>query len=514
MRDMAMTGKQAISAGTAAAVSLVKDIKRSTLTSSTTRASRSDVSPSPSSAVFRAFSGDLEMPDPEGEYCTSPTDETPVTFPGISGSTARRMTVHGISGGVDLDTISTAQGDGRLEDTFNQVKAELASGPSMMIPDSSAKVCLAAGARPNFMDSVAHAKGTWPSVVQDPVRDRSDDSQQSPDYCDREGHHRSAFILSKIRDLDSRMSATNMALDSDLRIARNLRVLTPFQRSTRQRIQNAVEPVARRVKQLRLDLVKLQCQRDILAADLAADEEDRKRTKCVALTAATKELRVRTMSMGHDPLPPSPATAPSQSTPEDGALTTSSSATLSVWTTAERPHSSTSSFYTAIDDPSGVDNSTTSMLEHVGVAPLTPPVPPVTVHPLPDIDVAIQVNDEPLNIPNMVWRSPALAPSDWTAPPRSPVASASIESPTTTEPSSRDPDFGAETLPDEEAEDWSKTRAAKRVSLVTVPPQIISASRLSAVRRERIRSDGMSSLGGDTLDHVILQQRRVVSENP
>jgi hypothetical protein len=502
MRDMAMTRKQAISAGTAAAVSLVKDMKRNTrLVLPTIRPPQSDASPSVSLCVS---SSDAEMPT-SGD---SPND-SPVSLPGISGNTTHRMTVRGISGGVDLDTISTARGDGRLEDTFNQVKAELAFGSSIVDASTNA-VRLPS---PVSKGSIEHMTGAKSPSDQIPSRDQRHDSTQAPDPQDRDGHHNSSVIHSKIRDLDSRIATTDLVLDSDLRIARNLHVLTPFQRSTRERVQNAVGPVARRVKELRLDIAKLQCQREILVADLMADEEDWERTKCVALKAATKELRVRTMSTGFDSSSGSPVTHPLHSMRDDGDLATSSSVALSIWTTAERPQSSTSSFFTAVDDHSVRDrNSTLSMSDHIAVAAPRSLLPPVALHPRSDMDVAIQVNDEPINVSNARRGSPFPSSSDWTPPSRSSVGSTPVESPIITEPSSADPWSGVGTLADEEAEDWSKTRAAKRVSLVTLPPQIVSPSRLGTIRRDRVRGDGTLSFQSDNRE--ILPECSVASVGP
>ena len=79
-------------------------------------------------------------------------------------------------------------------------------------------------------------------------------------------------------------------LEADLRLARNLAALTPFQRATRDRVQAAAQATAKRAMQARLDVERLVCHRDVLAADLAAEERHWRQTKRLALRAATQKL--------------------------------------------------------------------------------------------------------------------------------------------------------------------------------------------------------------------------------
>jgi hypothetical protein len=102
---------------------------------------------------------------------------------------------------------------------------------------------------------------------------------------------RSQIIQSKIRDLESRITAAKSSLDADMRFVRNLAILTPFQKATRDRLQAAVQHVSKRIMRMRIDLIKLTCHRDVLAADLAAERRDMHTAKDLAFRAATETLQ-------------------------------------------------------------------------------------------------------------------------------------------------------------------------------------------------------------------------------
>jgi hypothetical protein len=85
---------------------------------------------------------------------------------------------------------------------------------------------------------------------------------------------RSDMVRAKISELDVQIEEEKATLQADLRIARNLAVLTPFLSSTRQRVQQAVEPVARRVKNTRRLLCKSLLWREVLLRDLLAEDRD------------------------------------------------------------------------------------------------------------------------------------------------------------------------------------------------------------------------------------------------
>ncbi|KAK0465410.1 uncharacterized protein EV420DRAFT_1514239 [Desarmillaria tabescens] len=102
---------------------------------------------------------------------------------------------------------------------------------------------------------------------------------------------RSNVILSKIRDLDARISASQSQLDSDLRFVRNIATLTPFQRHTRYRLLLAIQGVSKRIMQERLEFTKLACHRAVLSRDFAAEGREWNRIKQIALKAAAEMLQ-------------------------------------------------------------------------------------------------------------------------------------------------------------------------------------------------------------------------------
>ncbi|QRW05225.1 hypothetical protein RhiLY_04224 [Ceratobasidium sp. AG-Ba] len=101
---------------------------------------------------------------------------------------------------------------------------------------------------------------------------------------------RAEVVTSKINDLKSKISTTEQHLQNELRVARNFAVLAPFQLATRNRIRVSVESLAKRIQVIRMDMAKIACHRDILVADLAAEEEEREQLKMIALQAAREQL--------------------------------------------------------------------------------------------------------------------------------------------------------------------------------------------------------------------------------
>jgi len=116
------------------------------------------------------------------------------------------------------------------------------------------------------------------------------------DQSDRRGYHRDSramVINAKLRDLQSKITVAQSALDSDIRLARNLAVLQPFTRTTRDRMVSAIPPLAKRIRVMRMDMAKLVCHRDVLAADLMAGEAEWQATLDMAMSAATSKLKQR-----------------------------------------------------------------------------------------------------------------------------------------------------------------------------------------------------------------------------
>jgi Pleckstrin homology domain len=85
---------------------------------------------------------------------------------------------------------------------------------------------------------------------------------------------RADIVRSKLAELDVQIASESASLEADLRIARNLAILTPYSNSTRQRIEQAIAPVVKRVRQSRQLLCKKVLWREVLSRDLLAEDRD------------------------------------------------------------------------------------------------------------------------------------------------------------------------------------------------------------------------------------------------
>ena len=269
-----------------------------------------------------------------------------------------------------------------------------------------------------------------------------------PNSADRRPHRtrsaRTRIIENRIKEIESQLSETRSRLRSDLSLVQNIAILTPFQRATRDRLHMAILNTAKRVNRLRLEEKKLLCHRDILTHDLLTADLNWQRVKETALNAAKEVLRVRSFSLTEidviDENTPSIARPP---LPTQGPLSRSFSG---------------DSFYSALD-------STTN-------SPVTPAHLPLPSHVL-ESPASAQSLTTPAATPGQASTSSILFPF--------PVEYATGDSTRT----SFDHVTGQESSPgglftherfytapeisEEQAEEWNKTKAAKRVSLVRVP---------------------------------------------
>ena len=138
---------------------------------------------------------------------------------------------------------------------------------------------------------------------------------------------RSHIIQSKIRNLDSRITALRAQLDTDSRCIRNIAALTPFRKSTGSRLLASMQNMAKRVMQVRLDMERLTCYRFVLHRDLTCESRLWEHSKQFALRSAKETLQSKytiprmTLSLHdeqlHDTLaaekPPSDITSPGES---------------------------------------------------------------------------------------------------------------------------------------------------------------------------------------------------------
>lgn len=374
-------------------------------------------------------------------------------------ATNRRVTMMTGRADMDLDVPIAPEIEGahQFKVTFDQVKAELAAGNWSSSEESS---------ETDDKPSDHSSESVIPTRTL-PVRG---DSLSLPS--------RSQIIQSKIRDLESRITALQSSLENDLRFVRNVATLTPFQKATRDRLQIAVQGVSKRVMQVRIDLARLTCHRDVLAGDLVAEERDLHRAKDLAFRAATETLQSRreknvprmTLSF-HD----------------EGALISPESLPSAVQTPSHKADSSIAeSFHSALDFGSewlsSDDLSSSTFLEPSRVADSPCPSSPLTPggtllsdsYPFPEVDSNV-IADTDNGARNS--QSSPLRNSDDTSHERFYTAPDALE----------------------EAEEWDKTRAAKRVSLVRVPSGIRPSSRFAKQSRQTdIEED--TAVSPDTTD--------------
>jgi hypothetical protein len=291
----------------------------------------------------------------------------------------------------------------QLKATFDQVKADLAAGRSTIVDCSSAK----SDGRPR-----AHSLESAPRPRLAPFSEESEQERLST---------RTHDIQSELKELDSKISSLQLQEESDLRLLRNVAILTPFQRATRERLGAVVLQTSKGIQTARLELAMRLCHREVLGNDLVAQEQEWCRTKKIALKAATDTLHNR-REPSISRMGPPRIDEPVTNTPRSLRHRRDSSLP---------PESSTTeSFHSALDFASSVS----------------------------DVETPVDVSGK------------SRAPTDSPSTP-SPAQEIGGKSPPESEPSHKKFCAAVEG-PDEEAEEWNKTRAAKRVSLVRMPSKL------------------------------------------
>ncbi|KAJ7102231.1 hypothetical protein B0H15DRAFT_898299 [Mycena belliarum] len=400
MRPQGMSGKDVQLTGVAAATSHLHDLQHAQ-TSHRARRWDSDVP----RELMGMLSGEADSP-------TKPP------------AAKRRVTMMSFRGDMDLDVPTAPEIDGadQFKATFDEVKAELAAGH-------------------------------WPSVeTESPVVEEFTPIPRSP--SSPSGHpsrlpSRSHIIQSKVRDLDARISATQSQLDSDLRFVRNIGTLTPFQRATRERLLLAVQTIAKRIMQVRLDITKLSCHREVLSHDLIAEGRDWSQAKKIALQVATETLQIR----GDDHVPRMTVSVPAESTPAESTPAKSRSSS------SHRPDSTCDSFHSALDFfEDTVSSGFLSASPRLDTS--SPQSSTASLHSFPFSDPSSPSRHSSGGTPG---DGPEVVPVLATA-------------------GSHEKFYTATESP-EPAEEWNQTRCAQRVSLVRVPSDIYISSRFQSTRR-------------------------------
>ncbi|KAJ6574798.1 hypothetical protein B0H19DRAFT_1125805 [Mycena capillaripes] len=396
MRPLGMSGKDVQLTGVAAATSHLHDLQHA------------------QTSAHRARKWDNDAPR-ELMGMLSGETESPAQHPA-----KRRLTMISFRNDMDLDVPTAPEIDGadQFKATFDQVKAELAAGHWGAVETES----------PMVEDFPSSATSTTPSHTS-----------RLPS--------RSHIIQSKVRDLDARISAAQSQLDSDLRFVRNIGTLTPFQRATRERLVSAVQAIAKRIMQVRLDITKLSCHREVLSNDLIAEGRDWSQAKKLALQAATETLQIR----GDDHVPRMIVSFPEKTEPDSTARKHRSSS-------SHRPDSTCESFHSALDfSEDTISSGFLSASPRVDTSSPRSSSSSIQSFPFPDIS-------SPDNERASLGAQPADGPDNAGGHTSHEKFYTALESP-------------------EPAEEWDQTRCAQRVSLVRVPSDIRISSRFQNTRR-------------------------------
>ena len=309
------------------------------------------------------------------------------------------------------------EGASQFKATFDRVKAELAAArcESSLLPSDDAR-CV----------SGCHSS---PMI----------DGNSPPPS------NRTILLRSTIGDLEDRICVAQPLLEAKMHFARNVSVLTPFQRSTRDRLQDAVQNAAKQISQLRLEIARLICHRNILLNDVAAEERGFKQAATIALKAAMETLQSRGQSV---PEPTSPSTVPAD------ILSQNLSSNVVPGSLESSTHDS---FRSALDF--GPDWPANWSTDHMFPAPNVSELKTITDSPLTEGGPGYQFLDADTSLLE-------------SQTPRSIQSSLELSFQDSKPHSVHEKFYTAQESPEEQAEEWNKTRAAKRVSLVKLPPDI------------------------------------------
>ncbi|KIO20475.1 hypothetical protein M407DRAFT_81501 [Tulasnella calospora MUT 4182] len=424
MRPSAMTNGQLQQVGIAAATSWVNEVRRKRLVSLPSR--------QPKTPTARASTGDLPLrgdvsDDPDRTlYSSSGTLNASTVSLGGPLSIKRKA-----APSVELEAPPLETADGRLEDTFFEVKAQLA-----VMPPETRKSVLLRTPNPNHRPVTrAVSLGIFPP--DDEQRQRvSSDEPLSPHSRGLHRGSRNLVIGAKIKELEAKLSSAQYSLDSDVRIARNFAVLTPFLRSTRERLIPAIAPLAKRIRTMRMQVAMLICHRDILYADMAAEDREWRGTMDVALSAGAEFLKQKEEVQNEIPGLPSPLSSSlprmtlsdfsGRGTPDGGATSNPMSPTVQTYGEAGRPSSEDNRTSSSSDGSSGDP-----------VQALAKPSPPRNDPSEQEPRVSDEIDK---------------------------AKEKTEDTPKETDLETRASDAGSE-----RCEEWNKTKAAKRVSLAQLP---------------------------------------------
>jgi len=161
-----------------------------------------------------------------------------------------------ISGEVEVDDLNHVNEGEQLEEVFDVVKAELAAGrgPGQKRPTSSS-------------------------------RDTSINGSTNQVQLSR-----SAGFSTKIDEFTTQRDDLLSQLSTSLVTARNLAILTPFQKPTREKLSQSIPPLASTIRSHRIQLAKYNHYISILTRELEMESQEWATVRHVALQAAAKSL--------------------------------------------------------------------------------------------------------------------------------------------------------------------------------------------------------------------------------
>ncbi|QRV91146.1 Sec7 guanine nucleotide exchange factor [Ceratobasidium sp. AG-Ba] len=358
-----------------------------------------------------------------------------------------------VSSEVELDAIVEPT-DGGMKDTFDEIKAELAASYN-----TYPRSCLAPPRQTGYRALSLGAERP------------SDTSLPSEDGMRARMSTRAEVVTSKINDLKSKISTTEQHLQNELRVARNFAVLAPFQLATRNRIRVSVESLAKRIQVIRMDMAKIACHRDILVADLAAEEEEREQLKMIALQAAREQLSrsVPRMTLSvHDNVPEEAARPELRPSPagSDASASASASAAWSFHSAADYPDPAEDLTLTRGKNDTSL---TTPETEAEQLVPSTPRKSDVSLRPRPSFAASSRSGASHVSSSGNVHGSGTDQGGQTSA-----VNEEDIE---------------------EQAEVWHATRAGRRVSLVELPPAPEGRKLSDLFKKRRNTNDTIGETG-------------------
>lgn len=301
----------------------------------------------------------------------------------------------------DIPVAPEVEGADQMKATFDQVKADLAA------------CLLASSDKPISRDDSIIARNT--------ATTRNGALTGLPS--------RFHVTQSKVEDLQEQIAMTQSQLDSDMRVVRNIAQLTPFQKTTRDRLETALPSISKRIIESWINLTKLLCYHDTLCRDLSSEIRSWGEAKKMAFQAAQLTLQKHFDGLAKQPAP----VAKSNNLSKDSQRRRSTSS-------SGQSSSACESFHSALD----------TKIDGGSLAPSSSNGPGGTSSP------------SLYNGGEREARNPA-TPSSGTSRNSSRVHNTPHNS------------------EQEEAEVWDKTRCAQRVSLVRLP---------STLQMARLRSLG------------------------